>query len=313
MNHLSFRTTFSIPPFPHKLTHQRKSLFMGSCFTEHIGNKLSKLAYPIKVNPLGILFNPISVADGINMVQGNRDFREEDLIEFEGKWISLYHHGQFSGTERDKTYQNMLLSLIQARDYMVKDSFLFITWGTAWVYKWKETGQIVANCHKIPNYRFDKELLEMSEIVLHYEKLLENLWRDNPDIQIVLTLSPVRHWKDGVEENQVSKSTLRLAIYKLCEMYDLVSYFPAYEWMMDDLRDYRFYAADMLHPSDVAIQYIWDRFDEVYFDEETRNRYREIERLQKFLAHQPGDADDPVYSKKWDEVRRKIEKLTGRG
>jgi len=309
MDHAIFRTTFDISPSSSKITYALKLLFMGSCFTEHIGNKLLKLGFPVKVNPLGILFNPLSVADGIKMVQGSRNFREEDLIEFEGKWISLYHHGQFSGRDKHKTYQHMLLSLTQARDYITKESFLFITWGTAWVYKWKETGQVVANCHKIPNDRFEKELLEVSEIVLHYEKLLENLWGIYPGLQVVLTLSPVRHWKDGVEKNQVSKSTLRLAIYKLCELYDQVTYFPAYEWMMDDLRDYRFYAADMLHPHEVAIQYIWEKFDQMYFDQETREKYREIERLQRFLEHKPSDVADSKYLEKLKETKEKLSML----
>ncbi len=307
----TFRTSFSIPSSPNKISYQHKLLFIGSCFTENIGSRLKDLAFQVEINPLGILFNPLSIITGIEMIIGKRHFTEKELFHFDNKWISFHHHSEFSGKDKKLTYEKILSRLTHAREYLTDGGFLFITWGTAWVYKWKETGKVVANCHKIPNHLFNKELLEVSEILLHYEQLLDNLWENYPQLSVIFTLSPVRHWKDGVEQNQVSKSTLRLAAYKLCQMYEQAMYFPAYEWMMDDLRDYRFYKEDMLHPNTTAIRYLWSKFEDTFFNPETQKIYQEIEKLNKFLGHKPSDPQDPGYVNKLWEVQERLKELKG--
>jgi hypothetical protein len=193
--------------------------------------------------------------------------------------------------------------------HLKQAKFLLITLGTAYVYEEKSSRQVVANCHKVPNFNFNKKLLTKQEIIDSYTKTLVKIKDLNPDINIVFTLSPVRHIKDGVIENKRSKAILLTAIHELVEQNDNVSYFPSYEIMMDDLRDYRFYEKDMIHPNQVAIDYIWDKFSKVYFTDETKQLIKEVESLKKDLAHKPFNENSKEHQKFMNTIENKLEKF----
>lgn len=261
---------------------------MGSCFTENIGQKMADLKFPVDINPFGILYNPVSVASGIRILLKAEPFRPEDLVEHQGIWHSLYHHGRFSSAVATEALQEINDRIRFSADFLKKADFLLITFGTAWIYRYRKTGEIVSNCHKIPANEFVREKLTVSEIVEMYRLLLDELWKLNPDLKIIFTLSPIRHWKDGAVENQRSKSVLLLAIEKLVKLSARhCLYFPSYEIVMDELRDYRFYAADMLHLNEVAVDYIWSRFQESLTDSESRKISVEVRKIRDAFQHRP--------------------------
>jgi len=306
MSHHIFRTTVPIVPSEVSITYEHAVLCIGSCFTEHIGEKLAYYKYPILTNPMGILFNPISILNGLSRVIQNTGYDAHSLYHTGDKWISWDHHSQFSHRDQEVVLNRIQEQLDQAHDRLQRCNYVFISWGTAWVYRWKNTGQVVANCHKVPAQHFDKKLLEVADIVLEYAKLIEKISEVHPQLKIVFTVSPVRHWKDGALENQVSKSTLRVAVHQLMQRFERVGYFPSYELMMDDLRDYRFYKSDMLHPNVVAIDYIWDRFCEGYIPETDQILHRRIGNIHQGLDHRPSDPHEQAYIRHLQKIQMQI-------
>ncbi len=261
---------------------------MGSCFTENIGQKLEDLKYPVDINPFGILYNPVSVANGIRMLLQPESLQKDDLIEHRGVWHSFAHHGRVSSVNADETLQQINQRLQLSSAFLKEAKFLFITFGTAWVYRYLKTGKIVSNCHKIPAAEFERERLSVSEIIAQYESLLNDVWQMNPHLKVIFTVSPIRHWKDGAIENQRSKSTLLLAIDALVKHFaGKCAYFPSYEIVMDELRDYRFYAADMLHLNEVALEYIWERFQEKLVDDGSRKISLAVKKIRTAALHRP--------------------------
>ncbi len=283
-----FQTVVEIPKFNWETGYSKKNIFMGSCFTENVGGKMAALKYDVDINPFGILYNPISVANGIRILLQNKKFADTNLVEHEGLWHSFYHHGKFSFSEKSRTLEAINSRLKHSADYLKRADSLFITFGTAWIYKYKSTGEIVSNCHKIPANKFERVRLSVNEIVDEYQKLLAEIEKINPGLKIVFTVSPIRHWKDGAIENQRSKSTLLLAIDKIInQTKSSCAYFPSYEIVMDELRDYRFYTADMLHISDVAIQHIWEKFKAALISEESRKISKDIQKIVAAANHRP--------------------------
>lgn len=293
----NFRTIIEFEPSQNKISYQTPVLFLGSCFTENIGNKMTELKLPTLVNPFGVLYNPSSVRQGLEILLDTRDFNEKDLDFYNEQWFSFYHDTEYSNTDKNSCLDNINASLNLSRKHLRKANYLLITFGTAWVYHYIKTGRIVSNCHKIPAKEFERRKLSVEDIFVQWAKLLNRIEDFNPDLNVIFTVSPVRHWKDGAIQNQLSKSTLILAIHKLKNLFENVEYFPAYEIMMDDLRDYRFYADDMLHPSKVAIDYIWENFSRTYFNTETSDIIKEVDKIIQARNHRPLNPDTDSHKK----------------
>ncbi len=305
-----FRTTFPIKESGRKISFNMGSLFMGSCFTEHIGFRMADLKFAADLNPFGILYNPASIRTALERLLQAKSMKASELIFFNDKWISLHHHGRFSHPDKDSCLKGINDRIRASVRFLKEAAYLFITFGTAWVFEWKETGEVVSNCHKIPSDKFQRRLLKPEEIIENYTLIIQQLQAMNPGLQIVFTVSPVRHWKDGAEGNQRSKSILHFAIHELIESSDRVSYFPAYELVMDDLRDYRFYAGDMFHINQVGIDYIWNRFEETYIDNEARKLIPGIARIKQAADHRLSD-NITISRKKFAEIQlAKIKELT---
>lgn len=281
---MNFRT---IIPLPNKRTLSYKQQFMllGSCFTENMGQKLETFHLPCLSNPFGILYNPLSIAQSIERILANQPFDENELFEHKGLYHSWAHHGSFSASSKEETLTNINTRYQEAVSRFKNTDVLLITFGSSWVYEYR--GTAVANCHKVAETEFTRRRLSVEEIVRTYTELVQQFWEMNPHLQLIFSVSPIRYMRNGATENQTNKAILLLAVEKLVEQFERISYFPAYEIVLDELRDYRFFAEDMIHPSKVAIDYIWERFVDHYFDKETQNLLPEIEKLNKALEHRP--------------------------
>ncbi|QGY43569.1 GSCFA domain protein [Maribellus comscasis] len=284
-----FQTVVEIPSYNRKTSYSKKNVFLGSCFTENVGNKMADLKYNVDINPFGILYNPASVANGINILLEELQIDEKELVHHNGLWHSFFHHGKFSDSDKNKTLENINSRLRFSSEYLKSTDFLFVTFGTAWIFEYKKTGEVVSNCHKIPAAEFGRRRLNPEEIENKYLQLLPKVWEQNPDCKIIFTVSPVRHWKDGAVENQRSKATLILAIDSIIRKFgtEKCNYFPSYEIMMDELRDYRFYADDMIHVSEVGIDHIWNLFEENLIDENSKFLKNRIQKIKKAFLHRP--------------------------
>jgi hypothetical protein len=283
----NFRTTFAIAEFNPKLSYKSKSIFIGSCFTENIGNYLQELTFPVCLNPTGIIYNPFSICECIYFLLHKKQFTENDLDYFNETWFSFQHHGRYSNPDKNICLERINSELNAASKLISRADFLFITLGTAWIYTHKEKKEVVANCHKLPAAAFVKSMLNAGSIANEFEKTIGDLLKINSSVKIIFTVSPVRHWNDGAVENQISKSVLITAIHEIILKNKNCSYFPAYELMMDDLRDYRFYAEDMLHPNATAIEYIRDKFVKTCIDHESVVIMNEIKKLVMARNHRP--------------------------
>lgn len=298
---MEWQTKVEIPKADFQIGYASRILMLGSCFTENIGEKLTCFKFDADINPGGIVYNPMSVARGLEMVLEGKPFTEDELMQHNGKWLSLLHHGCFSSSDRDTCLCRINERLTRAAERLKNTDLLVITFGTAWVFRFKHDGRIVSNCHKIPASEFVRFRLEPEEIVTEYTSLIHRLREINPSLRVIFTVSPIRHWKDGAHGNQLSKSVLLLAIDRLVHCLEKVYYFPAYELVMDELRDYRFYAEDLLHVSPVTVEYIWERFRDSYIGKDTLQLMARIDKVNKTLSHRPSDAG----SEKWLKLREK--------
>ena len=304
-----FRTVVVPEPLEKKLSYDTPAFFLGSCFSAAVGEWLRELKYPVLINPSGVLYNPFSIKNTLERMLEGRSYSDTDLILEGGKWFSLMHDTSFSGEEKEEVLQRLNRAFDEAVSHLKRIKFLFLTFGTARVYLWKESGEVVANCHKLPAALFARKLLTPEEIVAEYRELLQQMFRFHPGLQVVFTVSPIRHWKDGAVGNQLSKSVLHVAIHKLLEEDERLHYFPAYEIVMDDLRDYRFYASDMLHLSDTAVDYIRERFREAVIDREARPVMDEVEKILRAMAHRPFRPDSEAYRQFKASQMKKIRAL----
>ncbi|MBT3383098.1 MAG: GSCFA domain-containing protein [Prolixibacteraceae bacterium] len=306
-----FQTIVETPLFKWKTGYQKKNLFMGSCFTENIGGRLADLKYKVDINPFGILYNPASIANGLRFLLNKKIFTAADLIKKDGLWHSFYHHGKYSSADENKTLNTINSRIASSLSFFKNADFLFLTFGTAWIYQFSKTGQTVSNCHKIEANKFIRKRLSVSEIVNEYRKLLSEIWKINPDIKVIFTVSPIRHWKDGAVENQRSKATLLLAINELLQIFgeEKCAYFQAYEIVMDELRDYRFYAEDMIHLSDVALNHIWDIFEHSFIETESRNIAAQVKKILKAMNHIPFNKVTNAYLNFLNQYLKRITQL----
>ncbi|HET8858671.1 GSCFA domain-containing protein [Marivirga sp.] len=264
---MELKTTIEIKPTEEKIHPHDKITSIGSCFADHIGSRFEEMKMDILSNPYGIIYNPISQMRLIKAALNNEDLNEDHIIENRDIYNHLDAHSIFGKKNLSELKEGIREASAKLKEYLESSKVLILTFGTSWVYRFDKTQQIIANCHKLPSQNFQKELLELDDIVKEVSETLKFLKERNPHIRIILTVSPVRHIKDGIPENSLSKAILRLAVYKIKKAIDKTYYFPSFELMMDDLRDYRFYAEDMIHPNNVARNFIWQRFRETFFSE----------------------------------------------
>ena len=294
---IAFRTEVAMPKIPRQLSYRRNIVMIGSCFTENIGNNLQNLCFPVLTNPCGILYNPASIATNVEFLISEKCFQESDLFYANGLWNNFSFHSRYSHPDKEIALDLMNNSVSLAAAQIKTASHLFLTFGTSWVYREKELGTIVGNCHKLPAKRFFRKRLSVEEMTSQWIGLLDRLFTILPELSIVLTISPIRHLKDGNFENQVSKSGLFLLVDNLMSWYGSVkiTYFPSYELVMDELRDYRFYASDMLHMSETATAYVQEKFNDVFLNNENKEIVSKVEKIVKTLSHKPFTADNSAY------------------
>lgn len=278
-------TVINIPPVRSMLCSD-KFVLTGSCFSQHIGKKLASCGMKILENPHGILFNPLSIALSLGNALSGRRYGEEICLRRDGLFFSYMHHTSIYNVDKEKLIVRINEDNMHLQEDLTVADYLIITWGSAHYYRLNTSGNIVANCHKQPSETFEKKMATVAEIVEMYEQLFVSLFDKNPGIKIVMTVSPVRYLKDGFIENQISKANLILAVHHLCQKFtNRVMYFPSYEIFMDELRDYRFYDRDMVHPNELGIDYVWERFRRTYFDKEQQGIIEEAENINRMKNH----------------------------
>lgn len=294
--------------FRHSVSPGMHVLTLGSCFAEHVADRLRSVKCPTILNPDGIIYNPVSLASSVHHWLNDEPSKSRMTIR-NGLIHSMDHHGQLSAPSELSFRNNLETAYTAGRQAALRVNLTVLTFGSAWVYHWKEDGKIAANCHKLPANEFEKRLLSVDEIVKEWSDLIGRWQGINPDMQILLTVSPVRHLRDGFVENQRSKATLILAAAALEEAYDHVQYFPAYELLIDELRDYRFYADDLVHPSPTAVGYIMEAFEECLFTEELRELAVLVRKMHQDLDHRPFQPMSNEYRSHLEKCRKKLEEL----
>ena len=283
---MNFHLEFSPKQFSNRIRHSDKLLLAGSCFTEQIGEKLRQHKFSILENPNGILFNPVSICNSINGYIDNKQYTAESLFLLNDCWNSWEHHSRFSAIDAEACLQKINASQTTAHHFLKNADWLLLTLGSAFVYQ-LENKAVVANCHKVPTDKFTKRLLPATEIVASLKMLLKRLLDFNPYLNIIFTISPVRHLRDGFVENNRSKAALIQAVHEIVGEGGPIHYFPAYELVIDDLRDYRFYAEDMVHPNYAATGYVWEKFVASAIDENARTIMKEINDIRIAFSHKP--------------------------
>lgn len=292
---MNFITPIPISKHENSISHKDKVMLLGSCFTENIGNKLTINGFETLINPFGILYNPFSICDSLDRIL-NLNFLDSDSLVYVNEfWYSYEHHGVFRDKNKDNLLQTINLEITNANHFLKQTDWLIITLGTAWVFFLKENNKILGNCHKLDSKLIDRRLLSAEEIVRHTILTINNIRKINPNIKIILTVSPIRHWKQGYRENLISKSLLHISTDQICKTINDCSYFPAYEIVMDELRDYRFYQSDMLHPSEVAVDYIWEKFSTHLFSDDTIKLCKDYSKLYSMKQHRAFNPESEGY------------------
>ena len=310
---MEFRTKIPIKETEPKIDYESKIFLIGSCFVENIGKKLDFYKLQTLQNPFGILFHPLAIAKFFRKLNEEAIYTEKNIFQYQERWHCFDAHSSLSNPDAEVLLENLNSALQKAREFLQQNSHLVITLGTAWSYYHLESEQSVANCHKVPQKSFRKELQSTEEIERALNEIVEVVHQINPDAAVIFTVSPVRHIKDGFVENQRSKAHLITAINNVLENRKSISplgvrglYFPSYELMMDELRDYRFYGEDMLHPSQTAIDYIWKRFIETWFSEDSISVLNKVENIQKGLAHRPFNPNSEAHLRFLEKLKSQI-------
>lgn len=283
---MKLQTQLPVEPSSSQFGYEDKLLLLGSCFSNNMGRKLDQYKFQVVSNPFGIIFNPIAIQQVIHNAVTNYTYTEEDVFELDGIWKSFVAHSDLNANSRLQAVINLQEAQQELRNRLLEASHLFITLGTAWVYQLIATNEVVANCHKAPQKQFKKRLLSVQELTESLSQIMRDARDINPNITITFTVSPVRHLKDGFIENTRSKAHLISAVHDVIETQN-GNYFPVYEILMDELRDYRFYASDMLHPSSQVLDYIWERFVAVYVLEKAQQTWKEVAAIQQARNHKP--------------------------
>jgi len=289
---MKFKLTLDAKPSNHTIVYGDKLMLIGSCFTENIGAKFKTHLFELSENPYGILFNPVSVINTLTEIMDRRVYQANDLFQHNELWHSWNHHSRFSAIEQKDALENINSSIVAAHYFLKSANQLVITLGSAWLYHLTNEaplsqGQVVANNHKGPINWFYKSLMQPNVLIKNLHDLVHRLQAFNPNLHITFTISPVRHLREGLIENNRSKAVLIHAVHELVNQCNGVDYFPAYEYVMDDLRDYRFYAEDLVHPNFAASGYVWDKLVETYMDPKTQAIMKQVAELQLAMNHKP--------------------------
>jgi hypothetical protein len=290
-----FRTEVTIAPSAVKMDYKTRFTTIGSCFSNSIGEKLTDNKFDCLINPFGTIFNPFSIHQLVKLACNNTPPDENSYVFTEEVWRNYQLHSSFFSKVKTELEDKIKSTIVSLHDCLQTADYLIITYGTAFVYERNDTNQLVANCHKQPSNEFTKRLLTVEEITESFKTMMEALHKINPGCKVILTVSPVRHLKDTLELNSVSKSVLRVACHQLIR--GGVAYFPAYEFVLDDLRDYRFYEADMIHPNQQGIDYIWDKFSDQYFSDSTKDFIKQWKDIQAALSHRPFNPEGEAHQK----------------
>lgn len=318
---MRFRTEVKIDSSQLKINHNHSLLLIGSCFVEHMGKKLNDTKFNVLINPYGVLYNPLSISASLHEIVEKKEYCKGQLFNHQGLWHSAMHHSSFSNVSQTEVLEHINREINTAYNFINQSDYLVVTFGSAWVYHNKlqnnkigiETSSVVGNCHKLPERYFNRRLISVSEITKEWNSLLVDLFSINPSMKIIFTVSPIRHLRDGLQGNQLSKSTLLLAIHELKKQWnEQVVYFPAYEIVLDELRDYRFFSDDMCHPSLLAIEYIWEKFTGSFLSPESLAIIEECNQINKALSHRPFNPESKEHQRFLRTLIDKIEKLSKR-
>ncbi|MDA3614755.1 GSCFA domain-containing protein [Polluticaenibacter yanchengensis] len=308
---MQFRLELQVKPFKHQLKVGDHVMLVGSCFTDHIGKRLKQYRFNVCENPNGILFNPVSISNAIESYIQKKKYTESDLFYYNELWQSWDHHSDYSYTKAEKTLDAINSSIEAAHEHLLNADFLILTLGSAFLYKLNSdeynstVGNVAANCHKIPQKHFNHVLATYEELKLSMTGLISRLRTFNPQLQLIFTISPVRHFREGLVENNRSKALLHSLVAEMESAYDFVQYFPSYELIIDDLRDYRFYAEDMVHPNHQATQYVWEKFTQAVIAESDHELLKQLHTLFLAINHKPMHPDTALHLKFLHTMHRK--------
>ncbi|MDR2064742.1 MAG: GSCFA domain-containing protein [Prevotellaceae bacterium] len=294
---MQLQTEIKIKPFAEKLSHTGKILLLGSCFANDIGKCLHNAKFDVCINPFGVIYNPFSIANSIELLIADTKITENDLLQYNELYYNFYYHTSFSSVEKQSALGKMNFANRQGSEFLKNAETIIITFGSAITYKYRKNNKIVTNCHKLPACEFEKCVLNIADIVKITNTSIQNVRAVNNKVNFIFTVSPVRHLSDGSHENQLSKSRLLLAVDEICKNNRQCQYFPAYEIMMDELRDYRFYANDMLHLSSLAVDYIWQKFSNAAISDESLKIIDEIEKIFSAKSHTAFNPDSAEHKK----------------
>ena len=294
---MNFRTEIQIKKSAEKINHNQKILLLGSCFAQNMQVKFADGGFEA-MHPFGAIYNPYSVANSFKLISENKAIAEESLFFQKGKWNSYAFHSNYSSADKNEALNLMNQAVNKANEILNSENpIIIVTLGTSWVYELNETGEIVANCHHSAASNFTRRAMDVEEIIEVLTPICQTGKR------IIFTVSPVRHLKDGAHENQLSKSRLLLAVDKLVSQHPNCEYFPSYEIVLDELRDYRFFAEDMAHPTALAVDYIWERFSDTYFSDKTIDGIKEYEKIVKTEKHRPSNPESEQYLALLEKVK----------
>ena len=285
-------TKININPLNQTIHYVNGLLFLGSCFADEIGSICRGLGFHALVNPFGVLYNPASIAQSMERLQNGKPFGHDEVIEVgEGQYCTFSHNTAFWRPSETNLLEQVNKSLAQAHEHFVKTQWVIISLGTSWAFRHKQSGLVVSNCHKLPANQFERVFLPVEQSL----KYLSEIVAQHPDKQFIFTVSPLRHLKDGLHENQLSKAALLLAVDQVCKAFCNAHYFPAYEILLDELRDYRFYKEDMVHPTEQAVHYIWERFADFAIDPKEKSAMKAASELKQMLQHKPVFPESEAY------------------
>ncbi|MDR1877892.1 MAG: GSCFA domain-containing protein [Flavobacteriaceae bacterium] len=305
-----FRTELTYDPQSVKLDYSSKIFTIGSCFATEISEKLSNYKFSVLHNPFGVLFHPLAIENALMRIYSGEEYQASEIYKHEELFLSWDHHSSFSTISLEKTLSLINQNLQEAHRYLQETDMVIITLGTAFVYKLKQYDLVVANCHKIPNSQFNKILLAEHQIKVSLKNIVEMLTDiGKTGIKILFTLSPVRHIKDGIIENNLSKAKLLCALHSVVESYNNCDYFPSYEFVMDDLRDYRFYKEDLIHPNDMAVNYIWEKFKDAYISPKVFPVMQVVNKINSSLQHKVQNTHTIAYKKFLYSIVKDIQEI----
>ncbi|ASV32687.1 GSCFA domain-containing protein [Maribacter cobaltidurans] len=309
---MKLQTQISLEPASGQIDYSSRILLLGSCFSENIGKKLEYYKFQTFQNPFGILFHPLAIENLVQRTIEGKAYQQDEIFERDGIWRCFDAHSELSSGFKEELLKGLNDAIFHTAKALKESSHIIITLGTSWVYEHKERNAIVANCHKVPQKDFAKKLLSPAEIELSLQNVMALIQKVNPNAQIIFTISPVRHIKDGFVENQRSKAHLITAIHSVLSsraQSKELAYFPSYEILMDELRDYRFYEKDMVHPNELAVDYIWEKFSKVFISEASLETMQEVKSIRQGMAHRPFIPDSEKHQLFLKNLKNRIKEL----